>query len=83
MMRKATLGTKIALGFGALMLIALLLGAMGYYQAATSGQTILELSSDRLPAVESLLAIKEAVPTIKCAQRTLLDPTLKPDVRKR
>ncbi|MEI7835083.1 MAG: MCP four helix bundle domain-containing protein, partial [Planctomycetota bacterium] len=82
-MRNATLGTKIALGFGLVMLIALVLGAMGYYQASTSSRTILELSGDRLPAVESLLALKEAVPTIKCAQRTLMDPTIKPDVRKR
>ncbi len=42
-MCNATLGTKIALGFGLVMLIALVLGAMGYYQASTSSRTILEL----------------------------------------
>ena len=70
------LGHKIALGFGSLIAIAMGLGAVAYYGALAGNRSVLELSTETLPAVQSLQTIKLCGEQIKNAQRTLLNQGL-------
>jgi methyl-accepting chemotaxis protein len=66
------LGTKIAMGFGSLIVIVLLVGVAGYYGAVTSDQAIDEIGTVRLPSVASLLVISEAQTAVDSAENALL-----------
>ena len=83
MFRGMKLGTKIALGFGVLIVISTILGFTGYYSASRESTAITDLGEVRLPSVQSLLVIKSAGLDVKSAQRTLLNMDLDPAVRKR
>jgi len=83
MFRNMKLGTKIALGFGLLIVMATILGVTGYYNSVCSTRAVHELGVVRLPSVESMLVIKQAGTDIKSMQRTLLNPDIEPAVRQR
>ena len=77
------LGTKIQLGFGGLLALALILGGAGYYGSSRSGRSINTLSAECLPAVQSVQAMTLGGERIKTAQRTLLNLAQDPATRKR
>jgi methyl-accepting chemotaxis protein len=67
-----TLGKKLTAAFVAVTGIALMLGIVGYSGAVRSSGSVNDLGGAHLPAVESVLTMKEAATAIKSAQRTLL-----------
>ena len=54
-----TIGRKLFTAFLAVFAITLALGAVGYYSAVRSQDSIAEIGGVRLPGVDSLLIIKE------------------------
>ncbi len=83
MFKRMKLGAKIGFGFGCVGLIAVVLGVLGYYGAATSAEHINELGVVRLPSVAALEVIKSCAENIRGTVRTLAIPGLPPDVRAR
>ena len=83
MKTSAKLSTKLAVGFGSLMLIALILGAASFYSTSRNAQTIREITGKTLPAVEALLTMSEQANVIKACQRTLLNLEIDPALRRR
>ena len=83
MFRNMKLGTKIALGFGLLIVMATILGVTGYYSSVCSTRAVDQLGNVLLPSVEALLVIKQGGTDVKTAQRTLLSPDIEPAVRVR
>ena len=77
------LGTKISLGFAGLIVIAVVLGGAGYYNAVRNGDSIYEIGGVRLPSVHAMQDIKVAGSLIKAVQRTLLNPDISAAVVKR
>ena len=71
------------LAFGGVSIITLIVGIVGYYGAFQSGHSIYEISSVRLPIVDSLLTIKESAEHIRGTLRTLLIPGLPAEIRQR
>ena len=82
MFAKMKTGTKILGGFGFAIVIAVTVGAVGYRGISKLGGHVEEMGANRLPSVQSLLEIKVGVNAIKSTQRTLLDLTLAPEIRK-
>ncbi|MGA2248635.1 MAG: methyl-accepting chemotaxis protein [Verrucomicrobiota bacterium] len=80
-MKNWSIGTRIELGFAAIIGIALVLGGAGYYSAVKNAQDIHDLGSDALPTVEYLSAIKIGGEQIAAAEQTLLQWNLDPAVR--
>ena len=66
------LGTKISLGFGAVLVLTAVLGVVSYYNAVKSAASAFELGVNRLPSVQSLLIISEAQTAIDSAENVLL-----------
>ena len=83
MFKNMKLGTKLLLGFGALAMITLLLGVMGYYGAAKSNKAIEEIAHLKLPSVESLLSLEGSAENIRGSMRTLAIPGLTGEMRQR
>ena len=75
-LKNLTIGKRLALGFGLVTVVVLLLGISGYYGAVKSAQNINEIGNNRLPGVESLMTISNSAEKIKASQRTLLNPEL-------
>ena len=82
-MKKLSLGTKLWIGFGSMTLLIVGLGATAYYGASRDEASILDLGKTHLPALESVLAMKEAATSVKSVQRTLLQRDLPAEVRSR
>lgn len=78
-----TIGKRLAAAFSAMALIALVMGAVGYYGAVKNRAVIEAVGEVRLPSVDSLLAIKEAAEAIRGSLRTLSIEGLSPEIRKR
>ena len=57
-MNKLKLSVKIGIGFATVIVIALLLGGLGYYNSAVSASRVNEIASVQLPGVQSLLTIE-------------------------
>jgi methyl-accepting chemotaxis protein len=83
MFKNLKLRAKLILAFGAVALITLLLGLVGYYGAVKSEGAIQEIGSVRLPGVDHLLTIKESAENIRGTLRTLVIPGLEKEVRER
>jgi len=83
MFKNMKLGTKIALGFGLLIVIGTVLGITGYYSSACGARSTTELGVVRLPGVQCLLAIERGGLEITSAQRTLLNGDLDSAIRQR
>jgi methyl-accepting chemotaxis protein len=80
-MRKLKLTTKLAIGFGSVILVVLVLGSLGYYSARKNAESINSIGSEELPAVECLLRIKEALSGIREAQGNLANLDLNGSAR--
>jgi methyl-accepting chemotaxis protein len=83
MFKNLKLKTKMILAFGAVALITLLLGLVGYYGAVKSEGAIQEIGTVRLPGLDALLTIKEKAENIRGTMRTLVIPGLDKEVRER
>jgi methyl-accepting chemotaxis protein len=80
-MKKLTLTSKLAAGFGSLLLVVLLLGSLGYYSARRNAESIQYLGAEELPSITSLLRIKDALSGIREAQGNLANPDLTAEAR--
>ena len=69
-------GAQLAVGFGAIAIIALALGLTGYYGAIQSNAAIEEVGQVRLPSVQTLLIISEAQTAVDSAENALLSTAL-------
>jgi methyl-accepting chemotaxis protein len=83
MFKQMKLGTKLLCSFGAVSLIVLLLGIMGYYGATQSVKSADELGMTSLPSVQNLGIISEQAERIRGTMRTLAIPGLSREVRER
>ena len=83
MKKSTTLGARLALGFGSLMLIAGILGLANYYSASRNAQSLQHVTGKAMPAVESLLTLSDQFNIIKAAARTLLSLEAHPAIRQR
>jgi methyl-accepting chemotaxis protein len=82
-MKNLSLRTKLALGFGCMILIAVALGVAGFYSSAQSATAIHALTADALPASQALLTIDAQANSVKAATRTLLNLDSDPAIRQR
>jgi methyl-accepting chemotaxis protein len=83
MFKHMKLGTKLLCSFGAVSLIVLLLGIMGYYGATQSVTSIKEIAENSLPSIQNLGIISEQAERIRGTMRTLAIPGLSREVRER
>jgi len=74
MFKNMKLGTKLMLGFSAVAVITLFLGIIGFYGAVQNESAMEEVGVVRLPSIQSVLQMKEAMQSIIVSQRTLLNP---------
>ena len=78
-----TIGQKLAGAFGAVALVTLLLGLVGYYSAQRSNRALAEIGANRLPGVMSLLTLRAAQTAINSAEESLQNRDLEPKDRQR
>ncbi len=82
-MTSLKLSTKLILGFGCMILIAVGLGTANYYSSSQNALAIHDLTTDAMPSTEALLTISQQANVVKAAQRTLLYLDADPAVRQR
>jgi methyl-accepting chemotaxis protein len=80
---KQPIGKQLAIGFGLVALIALLLGGMGYYGADKNEKAMQEVGNIRMPSIDSVLQMEIEIRGVIQALRTLLNPALDMEVRRR
>jgi len=83
MFKNMKLGTKLLFSFGGVAVITLLLGLLGFYGAVESDKAIQEIGLVRLPAVDSLLALKASAERIRGTMRSLAIAGLPTEIRER
>src|SRR6056297_2546446 len=71
-----TIGQKLTASFAGLAFITLILGGMGYYGAVSSDESINDIGLVRLPSVESLLKVNQALISISSGEEALQNPEL-------
>ncbi|MCC6490993.1 MAG: MCP four helix bundle domain-containing protein [Candidatus Hydrogenedentes bacterium] len=72
MKTRTTIGRKLLASFISVSIITLLLGAAGFYGISKGGQAIAEIGTVRLPGVQSLLVMSEALTATGSAENMLL-----------
>lgn len=77
------IGTKIMTGFGIVALVALIIGIVGLYSLRNVGNAFHEVADVRMPSVEGLQTMEYGFEHLQMAQRTLLNPNLPDEDRKR
>ena len=82
-MKTLTIKSKLTLGFGCMIIIAVGLGGVSYYSSLKNVKTIRELSEVQLPAVTAMQTVAEQATIIKSAERTLINLETEPATRKR
>ncbi len=75
------LGTKLMMGFGAVALITLIVGIVGYYGAIKGEEHVDEIGGVRLPSVDSLQIIHAEAEDIRGTMRTMAIPGLSDEER--
>ncbi|MBI5094712.1 MAG: MCP four helix bundle domain-containing protein [Candidatus Hydrogenedentes bacterium] len=83
MLKSIKLGTKIGFGFGLLIVVALALGALGYYSASKGASDLNQVVNVQIPISDNLLSLESRALDIKVAQRSLLDLGMSETDRKR
>ena len=83
MIRRLKLGPTLLGAFGALLLVVLFLGVVGYYSAAQGVRGIDEIGRNYLPSVQNLLTISEQGESVRGTIRTLAIPGQSVEVRER
>lgn len=82
-MKNLMLKTKLTYGFLAVAAVVLIVGFFGWFGARSLAWDINEVGHVRMPSVASLLVMEGGAESIRVAQRTLLNPKLKLEDRKR
>jgi methyl-accepting chemotaxis protein len=82
-MKQVRLTVKLMGGFALVALVTLLVGIFGWYGASQLGSNLQGVVSTTLPSIQNVLTIKESLESVRVATRTLLNPFLTPEVRKR
>jgi methyl-accepting chemotaxis protein len=82
-MKNLKLGVKITSGFIVVALITLIVGVVGWRGVATLDGHLSNVGEVRLPSVQSLLQVESGAGDIMAAQRTLLNPSLPLEDRRR
>ena len=67
------IGTKIGLGFGAIILISGVLGTIGYVGAVTNDRSVRIIGEDDLPSIRALAGLDIATEKAQGAQKALLN----------
>ncbi|HQL21517.1 MAG TPA: methyl-accepting chemotaxis protein [Opitutaceae bacterium] len=80
-MKNLQLGTKLALGFGSIVAIVLLLGGLSFYGSDKNARNLDDLAHNQLPAVSALLSLQNNANIVKTCLRTLTNLDLEPAVR--
>ncbi|MGQ9687508.1 MAG: MCP four helix bundle domain-containing protein [Desulfobaccales bacterium] len=83
MFKKMKLSVKLICSFGAVSLIVLILGLVGYYGATQSVKHVRDIGEIQLAKVENLLIIKAEAEDIWGSMRNLAIPGLSREVRER
>ena len=83
MFAKMKTGTKVLAGFGIAMVVAVVVGLVGYVGIKKLSAHVEEIGLVRLPSVQELLKIQVGSEQIKNAERTLLNVGLDLDTRHR
>lgn len=73
MFAKMKTGTKVLVGFGIAIAVAVIVGYVGYRGIGKLAGHVEDIGVVRLPSVQSLLEIQVGAERIKCAQRTLIN----------
>ncbi|MAO63702.1 MAG: hypothetical protein CL666_01750 [Balneola sp.] len=76
-----TIGKKLTVAFVAISLITLGLGVLGFYGAASSQKSINEIGVVRLPGVQSLQSMTQAITAIRSVEQALQIQLLTKDDR--
>ena len=82
-MKNLKLGVKITSGFVAVAIITLIVGVVGWRGVDTLDDHLTNVGEVRLPSVQSLLQMDAGAGDILAAQRTLLNPSLPLEDRRR
>ena len=82
-MKNLKLGVKLTSGFVLVAVITLIVGVIGWRGIDTLDGHLVEVGEVRLPGIESLLEMEAGAGTILAAQRTLLNPRLPLEDRRR
>lgn len=69
---KWTIGKRLAVSFGVLILVTLMVGVLGFYDSENSAQTIARIQEDLVPSIESLGAMNESLAHIDGYEKSLL-----------
>ncbi|MCC8999478.1 MAG: methyl-accepting chemotaxis protein [Candidatus Contendobacter sp.] len=77
-----SVGKRLGIGFGAVALIALLLGGVGYLGAVNSEESAKQLGLEHLPAIENVLKLQVGIENVLRAQANLLNLENTLEVRK-
>ncbi len=80
-LRHIRVDVKLIGGFSFMAFICLTVGALGVFSVLSLGGAGKTLGRVRMPAVERLLCVKEALTDLKAAQRSLLIPDLDAAIR--
>ncbi len=83
MFSKLSLSAKLIGGFVVVAIFTCAVGVIGYWGVSHLTSQILEIGEVRLPSVDSLRVIETQLNAIRTAQRTLLNPRLNEQDRKR
>ncbi|WP_448382167.1 methyl-accepting chemotaxis protein [Desulfosoma sp.] len=81
MKRKWTIEKKLRLAFGALCLLVVTVGAMGFYAAREGEKALREVGAVRMPSVQTTLIMQRELQDIRGSLRTLAIAGLDPKVR--
>jgi methyl-accepting chemotaxis protein len=73
MFAKMKTGTKVLAGFGLALMVAVIVGSVGYRGVGKLSGHVTEIGTVRLPSIQALLEIKLGSERIKSAQRTLFN----------
>ena len=83
MFKNVKLSVKLIGSFVIVAVITLGVGFVGWQGARTLTGHLEEVAKVRLPSIQSLLEVESAFESLRVAQRTLLNPNLKPEERAR
>ena len=74
-------GTKILVGFGFAVVVAIVVGVVGYRGISSLDGSLHDMANVRLEGVKALKTLKIGAEQIKAAQRTILNLNLSADIR--
>ena len=76
------IGNKLIIGFSSILLVAIIIGFIGYNGMRVIQAEFDEVAKNRLPSIHSLLTIDEAQVAIDAAENALLAANLTPELKK-